>query len=965
MEKRSLKSLTVGDKIKIIEEVKKGVKRKIDIASEFGIPASTLSTILKNKDKILKAVEEAPCLPRRKRFKASSFPEIEHAMTEWIKRVEDYNLPISGPLIQEKAAEFAKNLGLTFQASSGWLEKFKLRNGIVEKIISGESAAVSEVDCEHYQTNILPSLLKEYDSKDIFNADEFGLFFKCTPDRTLTFKGDTCHGGKKSKERVTVMVGANMTGTEKLKLLVIGKSKQPRCFKKKNMQSLPVTYAYNKKAWMLSTIYESWIFDLDKRFFNDKRKVLLFVDNCSAHPKTLLHELKAILVVFLPPNMTSKLQPMDQGIIKNIKHHYRKSIMQKNLRKMDSGIEIDDINLLESIELLHKSWRAVTQSTIVNCYHKAGFTNGINKLEIEEVEPVEEETPIEWDRYQQLFPETNTVEFQHFVEVDSSVITTYYPTDNEILNDLKFQEMPNESSGEESVNEDDGKLALPKTTLAQALDSLQVKMNTRTSENVKVTNSIPPKERGRVSLKKQLGLLEGVAIILGIIFGSGIFISPSGVMNEAGSVGVSLTVWVMCGVLSMIGALCYAELGTSIPRSGGDYTYLFEGYGPLPAFLYLWDAMLVFVPTTNAIMGLTFANYVIKPFFSDCDNPDQAVRLLAAAMICFITFINCWNVKATTKIQNVFMFTKISALVLIIVCGGVYLHSNGFSKFANPWKGSVTDPGKLAVSVYSGIFSYSGWNFLNFMTEELKNPYVNLPRAIYISMPLVTIIYVLANVAYLAVLTPHDMVTTKAIAVTFGHLTMGSFEWLMPLMVALSAFGGLSVNIMTSSRMCWVGARYGHFPTFLSYINVERCTPTPALVFLNILSLLMLFTSDVNILITYSSIVEAFFTMLSVSSVLWNRWKSPNTNRPIKVSLWIPITYVIVSLFLIVLPCYVRPFQVGMGVGITLLGIPVYYVCVVWKTKPVWFQNFLKHVTFTIQKLFVVAKEEKADDVRE
>lgn len=95
-------------------------------------------------------------------------------------------------------------------------------------------------------------------------------------------------------------------------------------------------------------------------------------------------------------------------------------------------------------------------------------------LEIEEVEPVEEETPIEWDRYQQLFPETNTVEFQHFVEVDSSVITTYYPTDNEILNDLKFQEMPNESSGEESVIEDDGELALPKTTLAQALDSLQV-----------------------------------------------------------------------------------------------------------------------------------------------------------------------------------------------------------------------------------------------------------------------------------------------------------------------------------------------------------------------------------------------------------------------------------------------------------------------------------------------------------
>jgi len=121
MEKRSLKSLTIGDKIKSIDEIKKGVKRKKYIASEFGIPASTLSTKLKDKVEILKAVEKAPCLPRRKRFKTSSFPEIEQAMTEWMKRVRDSNLPFSRPLIQEKAVEFAKNLGLTFQASSvGW-----------------------------------------------------------------------------------------------------------------------------------------------------------------------------------------------------------------------------------------------------------------------------------------------------------------------------------------------------------------------------------------------------------------------------------------------------------------------------------------------------------------------------------------------------------------------------------------------------------------------------------------------------------------------------------------------------------------------------------------------------------------------------------------------------------------------------------------------------------------------------
>nr|CAD7425370.1 unnamed protein product [Timema monikensis] len=301
---------------------------------------------------------------------------------------------------------------------------------------------------------------------------------------------------------------------------------------------------------------------------------------------------------------------------------------------------------------------------------------------------------------------------------------------------------------------------------------------------------------------------------------------------EVKSVGLSLVIWMLCGLLSMIGALCYAELGTSIPKSGGDYAYIFEAFGPLPAFLYLWDAMLIFVPTTNAIMGLTFANYVIQPFFPNCSNPDSAVRLIAAVTICFLTFMNCYDIKQTTKMQNVFMFTKILALVLIIIAGLSYLLMGNASNFENAFEGGSTDPGKIAVAFYSGIFSYSGWNYLNFMTEELKNPYVNLPRAIYISLPLVTLIYVFANVAYLAVLTPMAMEASNAIAVTFADRVLGMMSWSMPLLVALSAFGGLSVHIMTSSRMCFVGARYGHFPAMLSHINVKRFTPTPSLVFL-------------------------------------------------------------------------------------------------------------------------------------
>ncbi|XP_065567243.1 large neutral amino acids transporter small subunit 2-like isoform X2 [Artemia franciscana] len=387
----------------------------------------------------------------------------------------------------------------------------------------------------------------------------------------------------------------------------------------------------------------------------------------------------------------------------------------------------------------------------------------------------------------------------------------------------------------------------------------------------------------QVKLKKELGLMEGTAIILGIIMGSGIFISPKGVLKEAGSVGFSIVVWILCGFLSTIGALCYAELGTSIPKSGGDYAYIKEALGPLPAFLYLWDANLIFVPTTNAIMGLTFANYVIKPLFPSCDVPDTAVRLIAAAAICFLTFLNCYDVKLTTKLQDVFMFSKLGALLIIIVAGIYQLFCDGLTKFYNPFEGTSTDPGQIAVSFYSGIFSYAGWNYLNFMTEELKDPYKTLPRAIYISLPLVTSIYVLANMAYLAVLTPNEMLSSEAIAVTFGDKLLGVFSWIMPVCVAMAAFGGLSVHIMTSSRLCFVGAREGHFPEMLALINMNKYTPVPSLVFLGILSLLMLGTSDIYALIDYASFVESMFLTWTIAGLIYMRYSRPDMERPIKV----------------------------------------------------------------------------------
>jgi len=137
-----------------------------------------------------------------------------------------------------------------------------------------------------------------------------------------------------------------------------------------------------------------------------------------------------------------------------------------------------------------------------------------------------------------------------------------------------------------------------------------------------------------VQLKRTLGLHNGVALIVGLIIGSGIFVSPKGVLQEIGSVGGSLVIWAVCGVVSLIGALCYSELGTSVPRSGGDYAYITEALGHLPGFLFLWCAVIVLMPTGIAIAALTFAYYILQPVFPSCEPPETAVRLIAACAIC-------------------------------------------------------------------------------------------------------------------------------------------------------------------------------------------------------------------------------------------------------------------------------------------------------------------------------------------
>lgn len=462
---------------------------------------------------------------------------------------------------------------------------------------------------------------------------------------------------------------------------------------------------------------------------------------------------------------------------------------------------------------------------------------------------------------------------------------------------------------------------------------------------------------GGTRLKRELGLLDGVSIIVGIIVGSGIFVSPKGVLFHAGSVGMSLIIWVFSGLLSMIGALCYAELGTMIPQSGGDYAYISKAFGPLPAFLYLWSAMLMIMPAGNAIIALTFANYIIQPLYPECEPDLNSVRLIATCVICFLTAINCWNVKSVTRIQDIFTAAKVLALVVIILSGIAWLGLGHSENLQEPMKYSQFSVGELSLAVYTGIFSYAGWNYLNFVTEELKEPNKNLPRAIYISMPLITLIYFMANFAYFTVLQPTEILASNAVAVTFGNRLLGPMAWIMPLFVAFSTFGSVNGGIFASSRLFFVGARNGHMPRSMSLINTQRHTPMPCLVILGVITCLMVTTDDVYQLINYTAFVESFFTFVSVGGLLWLRYKEPDLVRPIRVNLVLPITFFLLCGFLVIFPLWSDPALVGAAFLIILSGIPVYFVFIYWTSKPVWLKKCFHHMDIAIQKTFLAIPE--------
>lgn len=260
------------------------------------------------------------------------------------------------------------------------------------------------------------------EAAEVDHADKSALYFKLVLNKTLTYKGNACAGSKRSEERIPVIMRRNATGSERCRLLVIGKAAKPRCFK--GIKTLPVDYTSNKKSWMMREIFTDWLCAIDRKFAAQNRNVLMFVVNCPAHCD--VSGLKAIRLALLSKNTTAVLQPMDRGVIQNLKTLYRCHLLGRIL-SLDSAMSYD-VNLLGAIHMLATSWNSIKQETVVNCFRKCGFSKAPEACNLEAL--CEDDSVMLDSSYAAL---SEGVDFKSYVDVDSDVETSGPLSDADII----------------------------------------------------------------------------------------------------------------------------------------------------------------------------------------------------------------------------------------------------------------------------------------------------------------------------------------------------------------------------------------------------------------------------------------------------------------------------------------------------------------------------------------------------
>ncbi len=446
----------------------------------------------------------------------------------------------------------------------------------------------------------------------------------------------------------------------------------------------------------------------------------------------------------------------------------------------------------------------------------------------------------------------------------------------------------------------------------------------------------------RVELVRGLGVWDGVLLTVGSVIGTGIFLVSSDIAKVLPHGGMLLLVWLAGGLLSLAGALTYAELGAMFPRAGGIYHFLKEAYGPLPGFLYGWACFLVMMSGGIAAIAIGFGEYLGAFFpFSSTGNvvASQAiggwtwtlsgVQVVAVAAILLLTAINHFGLKQGALVQNVMTVVKIGAILAVAVLGFLVPAKSALGLTA-PLAGSSPGGGLLAafgIAMIAALWTYDGWYGLTFSAGEMKNPGRSLPLGLIGGTAIITGLYLLINFVYLrampvAAMAGESRIGEAAVAALLGPV---AGQWLAAAVV-VSTFGCLAATILYSSRIYQPMAEDGLFFRSLARIDPVSRVPARSLWAQSLWAVVLTVSGSYSQLYTYSVLVTVLFHVLAGAAVFVLRRTRPAAERPYKVwgYPWVPIAFLGAMAVLLVNTVAERPVESLLGLGLVALGLPAY-----------------------------------------
>ncbi|MBN1972382.1 MAG: amino acid permease [Sedimentisphaerales bacterium] len=432
-------------------------------------------------------------------------------------------------------------------------------------------------------------------------------------------------------------------------------------------------------------------------------------------------------------------------------------------------------------------------------------------------------------------------------------------------------------------------------------------------------------------LKRGFGLSTSIYVVIASMIGTGILISPGYMMASLGNYTVIFGLWVFGGLLAICGALCVAELAAALPRAGGEYVYLRQAYGPMPAFLSGWTSFFLGFSAPLAVAGYIASMYLLNPFISsESANANIIFKISAAVIIIAITLPNLVGHRFSALTQNITTIIKFGIFVILAI--SAFIFGNGkLANIAESNSDGNVDIATAATQLFYVLFAYSGWNAASYLAGEVKNPGKTLPRSLLIGTGLVIALYLAINLVFAYAVPISDIgfdnaekLPQLAVANLFGSRISSVFSVLL----GLTFLATVSAFIITGPRVYYAMAKDGLFPSIAGRISQKGHIPVYAMAAQSICAIIILFITPFQSLYKYAAVGLSIFALLFIAAVYVLRWRQPNLERPFRVPGYpiVPAIYLVTVIFMTIFAFIQWKMPSIFSIGSILIGIPVYYI---------------------------------------